>query len=282
MKPEDVILELAAWGFDENPERPVVLMHRSRVSSEEISASRSGWYSRTALIEDIPDELHHALPSFAKRDDLQREFHGLDWRLGVVDLRRLAAFQRRLVLRDQALEHEKTADWERRIDLAFPLSRISSFDQRLHQNSLTLSSENPDFTVRLQAVSDKAESIGLAIHHGSPFMEVGNYRGRWFLRDGYHRTYRLLQAGIFEMPAVIVQARTLEELGANRPWFFPEDVLFSARPPLITDFLCGDLVVRWRRRAQRKVIRIMITEDFEPSPSKEEEGAEYEHCNQAR
>ena len=281
MKREDLILELAAWGFDENPERPVTLMHRSQVCREQDLALRPAWDSRTAVIEDIPTDVQKALSRIALRDDLQTEFHDLDWRLGVVDLRRLASFQRRLKLRDQVVEHRKSADWERRIDLAFPANRSSSFDQKLHRNSLTLRSENPDFTVRLHAVSDKAESIGLTIYHGSPFMEVGNYRGRWFLRDGYHRAYRLLQAGIFEGPAVIIQARTLEELGANRPWFFPEEVLFSARPPLIADFLCGDLVLRWRRPAQRKVICINITEDFEPSCSEEGE-EEYEHCNQAR
>ena len=94
-------------------------------------------------------------------------------------------------------------------------------------------------------------------------MEVGYYRGRWFLRDGYHRAYRLLRAGIVEIPAVIVQASTLEELGANQPWFFPEEKFFSRRPPLVTDFLADGLVLRWHRPVRRKVIRVAITEEFE-------------------
>ena len=282
MKHEDLILELAAWGFDEQPARPVALMHRSHTSSMEVPPLCRGWDSRTALLEDIPVAVHQALSSIANRDDLQQEFCDLEWRLGVVDLRLLVAFQRRLVLRDQDLDHGDITDWERRISLAFPSGRSSSFDQRLDRNSLTISSENPDFTVRLNEVSNGAETINLRIHHGSPFMEVGCYRERWFLRDGYHRAYHLLRAGVFEIPAVIVQVRTLEELGANRSWFFPEEVLFGARPPLITDFLCTDLVVRWRRPAQRKIVRITITEDFEPSRSKKGEGAEYEHCYQTR
>lgn len=282
MKHEDLILELAAWGFDEQPARPVALTHRSHTSSMEVPPLCRGWDSRTALLEDIPVAVHHALSSIANRDDLQQEFCDLEWRLGVVDLRLLVAFQRRLVLRDLDLEYGDITDWERRITLAFPPGRSSSFNRKFDRNSLTISSENPDLTVRLNELSDGAESIDLRIHHGSPFMEVGCYRGRWFLRDGYHRAYHLLRAGVFEMPAVIVQARTLEELGANRSWFFPEEILFGARPPLITDFLCADLVARWRRPAQRKIVRITITEEFEPSRSEEGEGAEYEHCYQTR
>ena len=84
------------------------------------------------------------------------------------------------------------------------------------------------------------------------------------------------------MPAVIVHARTFEELGANQPWFFPEQVLFQNRPPLVTDFQREELLVRWRRPARRKVIRIAITEAFELSCSEEGEETQYEYCNQAR
>ena len=269
MKHEDLILELAAWGFDQKPGRPVALMHGSQASPIAVPPLCSGWNPRAALLEDIPVEVHQALTSIANRDDLQQEFCDLEWRLGVVDLRLLVAFQRRLVLRDQHSEYGDIPDWGRRISLAFPPGRSSSFSRSVDRNSLTISAENPDLTVRLNDVSDGAESINLRIHHGSPFMEVGCYRGRWFLRDGYHRAYHLLRAGIFEMPAVIVQPRTLEELGANRSWFFPEEILFGARPPSITDFLCADLVVRWRRPVQRKIVRITITEEFEPSRSEE-------------
>ena len=84
------------------------------------------------------------------------------------------------------------------------------------------------------------------------------------------------------MPVVIVYARTLEELGANQPWFFPEQTLFQNRPPLVTDFQCDEFLVRWRRPARRKVIRIAITEAFEPSRLEEVEETQDEYRNQAR
>jgi hypothetical protein len=89
-------------------------------------------------------------------------------------------------------------------------------------------------------------------------------RGRWFLRDGYHRAYSLLQAGVYEVPAIIVQARTIEELGATHPWFFPEEILFSETPPRVCDFLDDDLVFEYNRPPLIKTLRITMEETLAP------------------
>jgi len=205
---------------------------------------------------------------------LRAEFHGLVWTIGVVDLRRLVSFQRRLVLHDETIDSRELHDWAARMQVALPHRRTSIFECVWQSSGLTLTTENPDLTVRWHTTHENDEVFASMVRHGSPFMEVGCYRGRCFLRDGYHRAYRLLRAGIFEIPAVIVQAATLEELGANQPWFFPEEVLFSRRPPLVADFLVNELVLRWYRPARRKIIRISISEDFELLNSEQEQGAE--------
>jgi hypothetical protein len=105
------------------------------------------------------------------------------------------------------------------------------------------------------------------LHGGSPFFEVGEFRGRWFLRDGYHRAYHLLRAGVSTMVAVLVRARSLEELGANKPWFFSEEVLFSQRAPRVTDFLSDDLTVTYARPRLTRTIRIRIEESFDEEVS---------------
>lgn len=283
MKREKLILELAAWGLDDSSDRPASsCAARTQAQAEECLASLLDWNSRSARIEALPVDIQNALTHNAERDDLNEEFDGLTWTLGVVDLRWLVSFQRRLVLREETIDGAELHDWTARMQVSLPYCRTSEFESALHSSGLTLSSENPDFTVQWQTTREGDGVFALKVHHGSPFMEVGYYRGRWFLRDGYHRAYRLLRAGIVEVPAVIVQASTVEELGANRPWFFPEEVLFSRRPPLVTDFLADDLVLRWYRPARRKVIRVAITEDLELLNSEQEHGAEHEHCNQAR
>jgi hypothetical protein len=275
MKRENLIIELAAWGLDDNPDRPAAEgTTRAQARAEEGLASLPDWSSRSPRIEALSADIQNALTQNAERDDLREEFHGLAWTLGVVDLRRLVSFQRRLVLNDELIDGREPHDWTARTQVALPRGRNSTFDRAWHTSGVTLTSENPDLTVRWHTTHENDEVFALMVRHGSPFMEVGCYRGRWFLRDGYHRAYRLLRAGIFEIPAVIVQVVTLEELGANQPWFFPEEVLFGRRPPLVTDFLADELVLRWNRPARRKIIRISISEDFELLNSKQEQGAE--------
>jgi hypothetical protein len=93
---------------------------------------------------------------------------------------------------------------------------------------------------------------------------VAQYRDRWFLRDGYHRAYDLLRANIFRVPAVIVYARTLDELGATQPWFFNEETLFSATPPRVLDFLDDALVLEYSRPLLVKTVSVTIEESLAP------------------
>jgi len=115
-------------------------------------------------------------------------------------------------------------------------------------------------------------SAPLAVHAGSPFFEVAEYAGRWFLRDGYHRAYNLLRAGVFFLPAVIVQARTLEELGAVLPQFFSELILLSDHPPFVSDFLDEALTIQYDRPQTIKTLRIIMEESIAPRHANERSG----------
>lgn len=268
MSLQNEIVELAAWGFDESVERDHAIaseeLARRQQQARRFIQSQSDWENTSALLKDLPKDCSILLSQHANRDDMRAEFDGLDWQVGVVDLRRLISFQRRLVLaQPDSAEPRDAVDWPARVDIAFPWRRRSEFTHDLNHAGLTLSSANPDLTVRLKQSRDAAEAFAIDVHHGSPFIEVGCYRGRWFLRDGYHRAHRLLRSQTVEVPAVVIHARSLEELGSNQEWFFPERILFSRRPPAVTDFLSDDLVLRWVRPARRKVVRVTITEHFE-------------------
>jgi hypothetical protein len=130
--------------------------------------------------------------------------------------------------------------------------------------NIKLHSDNPDLHLRVRRQNGYIDRSPLSLHGGSPFFEVAELRERWFLRDGYHRAYRLLQAGVHRVPAVVIYTRTIEELGATEPWFFGEAQLFSDRPPHVIDFLDDSLVLRYERAALRKVIRICIQESLQP------------------
>jgi hypothetical protein len=147
------------------------------------------------------------------------------WELAIVDLRKLIAFQRRVGFADDdCFQTEHGTVWQQLLDLALPIHA----------------------------------------HSRSPYIEVASYRGRWFLRDGYHRSFRLLKQGPCLVPAVVVYAETLAQMGAIGTQFFAQDILFSQRPPMVTDFLDEEIVVCCRRTLRKHVVNGTMQEFPEP------------------
>jgi hypothetical protein len=213
------IRELAAWGLD-NP------VDRGLLASQELQDMTSHALRKLETCrpyrEKSPiaiEESHRLSNALADRKPYVREsgeFDRLTWQLAVVDLRRLIAFQRRIGFpEDDSFEIEQSAGWRQLLDLALPVHAQSR----------------------------------------SPYVEVASYRGRWFLRDGYHRSFRLLNRGIHFVPAVLVQAETLTQMGAVGSQFFAEEILFSRRPPMVEDFLDDEMVLRYLRSHRDDVVQ---------------------------
>ncbi len=284
MNPAKVnVHELIAWGLDEYSYRGFAIGDRQEEFSQQVSRAQRQldtqkcYTNCSALLPEQTERIKNLLNVAAQRIDLQEEYEGLDWTLGVVDLHRLLAFQRRLIFNPA---HRSSPiplpdDWPQLISLTLGLRRNTehhiarnggpgeSLDIRLH-------SDNPDLQLRTRGRDVGDDRLPLFLYGGSPFFEVAELRGRWFLRDGYHRAYLLLQAGVHRIPAVVIRTHTLEELGATKPWFFHEEQLFSDRPPGVVDFLDDSLVFHYEREALRKVIRIHIEESLEPFDEAEE------------
>jgi len=272
-----IVRELIAWDLDDYPYRdaaagfgPAELRERTERASAKL-AERDLYAGTTALLERETKDIQDLLTVAAQREDLREEYENLDWTLAVIDLRRLLAFQRRLVFSSgsEVLVTPERHDWPQLISMAIGSQRSTehvvihdlSEDDRLE---IRLHSSNPDLRLRFHPKTSRGECLPLSLYGGSPFFEVAEFRGRWFLRDGYHRAYHLLQAGVDRVPAIVINARSIEEVGATAPWFFNEEQLFSDRPPQVTDFLDDNLILRYERTALRKVIRIHIEESLEP------------------
>jgi len=268
--------ELIAWELDEYPYRDSAMGLKREEFAKQVEraqqrlAEREWHASCPALLAEESESIDRLLAECRQRSDLQAEYEGLDWTLGVVDLRHLLAFQRRLVF--SAGRHTSHTpqqdDWLQLISLTVGLQRDTQHDFVRNGSAtgdldISLHSSNPDLQLRLNPDAGRSGYLPLSLYGGSPFFEVAELRGRWFLRDGYHRAYRLLQAGVHRIPAVVVYARTIGELGATEPWFFSERQLFSERPPRVMDFLDENLVLRYERTALRKVIRIRVEESLE-------------------
>lgn len=253
------IRELAAWGLDKDEYRPTDYLGDADISRALVS-DRAPFDLRSPLVESSDHELQGLFAEQEARADLQAEMAGIDWSLGVVDLRMLLAFQRRIVIDSDATNSPMPAsdDWVGLMDLSFGQRKPIVCDAVQNEASVVFRAVNSNLHFRFTGDS----SNPIAIYSGSPFFEVAQFRERWFLRDGYHRAFRCLKAGISHLPAVIVHAQTLEQLGAVQPWFFPKEVLFSSRPPWAFDFLNDALVIEYNRAPLSKMLRITVEETY--------------------
>jgi hypothetical protein len=212
------IRELAAWGFD----HPI---DRGSLQEEELRNAAREAQGRVAVRVPYPadhpisvEETRKLGNVLAGRRDAvlsSGEFNGLTWELAVADLRKLIAFQRRIALvPSDSCPVQRETDMQQLIDLALPLHPMSE----------------------------------------SPYMEVASYCGRWFLRDGYHRSFRLLNKGVHLIPCVVVYANSLVQMGAVGSRFFSQDTLFSERPPMVTDFVDEKSTMRYRRALPEQIV----------------------------
>lgn len=85
---------------------------------------------------------------------------------------------------------------------------------------------------------------------------VLRHRGRLLLCGGYHRLYRLLQAGFARVPCVVQDAPELAQVARYGSFLFSEPILMAPRPPLFTDFADPELGIIAPLRSTRKVTRI--------------------------
>jgi hypothetical protein len=91
---------------------------------------------------------------------------------------------------------------------------------------------------------------------GSSYLTAARYKGRIFLRDGYHRATALLNNGVTDVPCIFIEARTFEEVAAPGAGFLSYETVFGMHPPLLPDFWDPAVAAEVRQIELRKVIRI--------------------------
>lgn len=196
--------------------------------------------------------------------------HSRDVRTGIVDLRNVIAFQKAVCLDGigDRVASASADDWQSLADVCLPRADAAdeeelrgTFDK--NSRGMTISSLNPNLRasqVRPLGRTRGGQLFGVEIVFGTPFVHVVEYRGRLFLRDGYHRTHGLLARGIHRIPCLWERGASAADVHAGGSSFVGHEHLFGLRPPLLTDFHHPDYSRTVEQQSFRKVVRIHVEE----------------------
>ena len=106
-----------------------------------------------------------------------------------------------------------------------------------------------------------ATGLGFIVRVMPSFMQVVEFQGRYFLRDGYHRAFGLLGRGITQVPVFTRTMTAIEEVAPQG--MLPQAAYLGERPPLLPDYYANPVAQAARLPAFQRMI---VIQGIELSP----------------
>jgi len=149
------------------------------------------------------------------------------------------------------------------LPLTAPAPPRVSFESQ--QRAWTVHSANPDiriltnFSGRIEMAPGLfAMGYGFCVAQPISVTQVVLYRGRYFLKDGYHRCLALLQRGISRVPVIFQDLGETQALAVEGR--FGDEVILGEHPPKFADYLRNDVVAAVSALAFSKTVVIRAEE----------------------
>ena len=225
---------------------------------------------RELEVEEVPDNCREQLEVVANTPLFKSAMAQKPYSFKLVPIDELIAFQKYVDVTyagDITKEVKSPEDIAAAINISLPPKIEERFEIQFDQQ--TMSATITSFRRNLfitgfsagQADPAQAPSVSFLIGAGANYVQVVKLRGRYFLKNGYHRVYSLRAIGFETVPCALIEGADFGDTGAARPGFFPEDLLFSAKPPLFNYFFVDGLAAEVTLKPKMKIIRIRA-EDF--------------------
>jgi hypothetical protein len=146
--------------------------------------------------------------------------------------------------------------------LCFPLEQRVPFRLEVDNEAkvVTVYTANRNLgagTLNVRPVQGQALEVTVPLAVGLNWLHVVEFGQRYFLKDGYHRAWRLRRQGIERIPAVVSHATSFAGIGAG-PGFLSESLLRSSHPPLFRDFFDNELAPVVQLRSILNVVRVSV------------------------
>jgi hypothetical protein len=223
---------------EDTPEHHLARARRAR----EAVASRPAGVDQANIVQKPPEALADYIGELHKQA-VVRQLLSEGWQPALVDLSRLCATQP-YIYTDEAVDRSLGVSVDDVVALAkvtLPVSGSASvratFDSR--KQAFVFSSPNPNLRVAdrfEQPIEPGVAGYGFVVRIIPSYLLVATVKGRYILRDGYHRAYGLLKRGLNVVPALVRDFETVEQLSIPGG-MLPHHAFLGDRPPRLCDYL---------------------------------------------
>lgn len=189
------------------------------------------------------------------------------WTVALVDLTQVCAFQPTVFI-DSAEDRVRdvhASDLPGIAAITLPLARRVTLPLMFNELQRTWSVVSPNPNLRVagpfSAQIDAAGGVpaaGFMISLPTSFLQVAQFDGRHFLRDGYHRALGFLKAGISQVPAFVRVVPSIEQLVPAG--MLPQAAYMGCRPPVLPDYLDDSVAATVQLPAVQKMVIIHALE----------------------
>jgi len=238
LAPEDGALWLAGRQIG-HPNREEFI--RRTVKARTAVEGRSPGVDQTDLLQAPPSELAAHVAQL-KQNAASAGLFKDGFEVAVVDLHKVCALQP-VVYTGNAMNRMLGVDPNSLVSIASvtvpipgPQNMPVQFDST--KNAWIFSAPNPNLRILGHfslEVQPGVPGFGFVVSIPQSYLQVASLRGRYFLRDGYHRAFGLLAIGVRWAPCMVREFARIEDLTLP-PGLLPQDAYLGDKPPFLSDY----------------------------------------------
>ena len=189
------------------------------------------------------------------------------WQIGLVNLTAVRSFQGHIVTEHAAerVGDPDLTDLDQLASITLPIVEQYQLPASLDGQGRAWLIVSADHNLGVrghyfgQPVPGAPPVLGFHVAPLTSLLLVVEYHGALYLRDGYHRAFGLLSRGITEVPSLVLQGASFDDLRMP-PGMLPHDAFLGDRPPYLLDFLDAEVSADAPIPASDKLVMVQALE----------------------